>query len=36
YGVVSTDIFIGGALHVSEGTLPGTYSGAFEVRVSYM
>ena len=35
-GVVSTDIFIGGTLNVSPGTLPGTYSGAFEVRVSYM
>ena len=35
-GTVSTDIIVGGALHVSEGTLPGTYSGAFEVRVSYM
>ncbi len=35
-GTVSTEIIVGGALHIYPGTLPGTYSGAFEVRVSYM
>jgi hypothetical protein len=34
-GFVSTDILIGGTLQISPGTLPGTYSGAFEVSVSY-
>ncbi len=35
-GTISADIIVGGALHIVPGTLPGTYSGAFEVRVSYM